>query len=1210
MSLAKEEEVCSHRLVPRLDEPAVGVPIKKRPFFLSDRSVASAIPLSTKPPSPTNTMPVAATGSGCREEPFFNIANSDRNVITKGKGIPDTQIQDHVNTSLTALSMTNGNGVLFNASSEIPSIADSATRTSAPDDELQLQNFLALDLQLPSRQSGKNNNYSSLRKDEKLGQSRSEHYNNVPVANEINASGNSIVGRLPNLDLNIPPDPADSLEGLPKMHESGSGFYHHRTIQHQKAQVTPAAAISTINSGIGRNMCSTLNMSNSYGLSHKSGPADVTLDLQLKPPTRPELGINWKGLAPAPELSLSLFGKPMDEPEFRSTPNALFHSGTAGSSKKVSGEAAATLGSDKAPVEKIVTPVPCNVNPLNTTSATVSGIDQLPSNNLVKKEPEEISQQHIIDGAKKPNPLERQSVGQVIGCAESEKTDSAPQGARKIGFDLNSDIFANSSIHNESDVAAVDAPIPAKTLPDTSHDTSMPAVPEVDNFVKHEESTSATLSPVVETGNGHTTLLVEAKSQRSQGNVASPAVGLSESSSQPTVSTVCKPTAGHIRADEDTRQMSCDTNESCGALPSSSNPTVEPLPSNSLGNAIVDGMSQGSAEMDCSDDDVNTVSRIPTTNKPHDESLGNVPISKDGINTNNNLSIELKKEHDSDMHQDCSSMTNKVTIDAIDGDKCIKTKVGVFSHAGQQGFRNEVSASENSKDKRSLNSEKNTPVNNTDHSMQDAKTAAGSSTTDLQKSSALPKSASPKMQPTKQPPKTLDSRLGKTRSPDIKSEMSQNGMQAGSCSENHAKLAALKTEHQNESEEVGKHSDLHPRDSVLGEDSELDGASSSQQHSEYSKTTASEKSERDKSKPDSCNTSVQNEKDGQLGANLRELGYAYVNRNERWERFMESEREKSNGECHGGRHASDVMNKRMTNHRGGWRGAGSRGHLRNFRGPRMHNEFADESIGGNRHSFEDEPGHTRGPHRRRHSPPHGCLMRDTDIDEFYGREIPEYRLPARGQIEDLPDSMMDDRFFMPYSHRHRGQGDHGFIHRDRDRSHSPAAQRRVGHVHFHRGRSPEAMRRSPPPVMRTDRTYMPHRHHNGSHDERGAMQRNDRRCAMEGDASGFEPPLHPSHLAEFHTVEELVGRRKYRERRPYLHSTVSDEDEMLPYRTEDDMEFAEGGAGPREHNGGFRNRMGHNRARGEQEDGYRHRRGGHQGWRDSDTNDRPKRRRY
>ncbi|CAD6210689.1 unnamed protein product [Miscanthus lutarioriparius] len=1048
-------------------------------------------------------MPVTATGTGRREEPFFNIGNSDTNVITKGKGIPDTHIQDHANTSRTALSMANGNGVLFTGSIEIPSIADSATRTSAPVAELQRPNFLALDLQLPSRQSGKNNYYGSLVKEEKLDQSLSEHHNNVPIANEINASGNSIVGRLPNLDLNILPDPADSLEGLPKMDESGSGLYHHRTIQHQKAQ-------------------------------------------------------------------------PMDEPKSLSTPNALFDSGTAGSSKKVNEEAPATLVSDDAPVEKIVTPMPWNVNPQNTTSATVSGIDQLPSNNLVKKEHEEISQQHILDGAERANLSERQSVGLVISCAESEKTDSAPQGPRKTGFDLNSDISTNNIIHNGPDVAAVSVPVPAESLPDTSHAKTMPAVPEVDKCVNPEESTSATPSlPVVETGSGHTTLLMEAKSLPSQSNVASPSVGLCESSSQPT-------------AHEDTRQRSCDANESSGASPSSSSPPVEPLPFNSLENAIVD------------DDDGNTVSRIPTTNKPHGEPLGNgPPISKDGINTDN-LSKELKKEHDSDMHQDCSSMTNKVNIDPIEGGKCIKTKVGVVSHAGQQGLRNEVIVSENSKGKQSLNSDKNIPVNYTDNSIHDAKTATGSSTTHLQKSSALPKSDSPKLQPTKHSPKTLDSCLEKTRSPDIKSP---NGMQAGSCSENHAKIAALKTEHQTKSEEVGKHSDLRPRDSVLGEDSELDGASSSQQHSEYGKKSASEKSEHDKSKPDSCNTSLQNEKDGQLvGANWT-LGHVYVNRNERWERFMESEREKNNGECHGGRHASDVMNKRMTNHRGGWRGAGSRGHLRNFRGPRMSNEFVDESIGGRRRSFEDEPGHIRGPHRRRHSPPHGCIMREMDIDDFYGREIPDSRLLARGQIEDLPDDMMDDRFFMPHSHRHRGQGDHGFIHRDR--SHSPA-HRRGGHVHFHRGRSPEAMHRSPP-LMRTDRPYLPHRRHNGSHDEREVMQRNVRRCAMEGDA--FEPPLHAAHLAGLHTEEELVGRRKHRERRAYLHSPVSDEDEMLSYQTEDDMEFAEGGVGPREHDGRFRNRMGHSRARGEQEDGYRHR-GGHQGWRDSDSNDRPKRRRY
>lgn len=109
---------------------------------------------------------------------------------------------------------------------------------------------------------------------------------------------------------------------------------------------------------------------------------------------------------------------------------------------------------------------------------------------------------------------------------------------------------------------------------------------------------------------------------------------------------------------------------------------------------------------------------------------------------------------------------------------------------------------------------------------------------------------------------------------------------------------------------------------------------------------------------------------------------------------------------------------------------------------------------------------------------------------------------------------------------------------------------------------------------------------------------------VEGDT--FEPPLHPAQLAE------LTERRKFGYRRGYLRSLeespVSDEEEMLSYHGEGDMEFAEGGGGPRELDGRFRSRMEH-RARGEQEDGYRYR--GPQGWRDGNSNgSRPKRRRY
>lgn len=114
--------------------------------------------------------------------------------------------------------------------------------------------------------------------------------------------------------------------------------------------------------------------------------------------------------------------------------------------------------------------------------------------------------------------------------------------------------------------------------------------------------------------------------------------------------------------------------------------------------------------------------------------------------------------------------------------------------------------------------------------------------------------------------------------------------------------------------------------------------------------------------------------------------------------------------------------------------------------------------------------------------------------------------------------------------------------------------------------------------------------------------------ALEGDA--FEPPLHPAHLARLHAEEELMDRRKYRDRRVHrrsLEEGPADDDEMLSYHLEEEMEFSECG-GPQEHDGRLRNRMGH-RMRGEQEDCFRHR--GPQGWRDVDSNDnRPKRRRY
>ncbi|KAL6645786.1 hypothetical protein ACP70R_017394 [Stipagrostis hirtigluma subsp. patula] len=991
-------------------------------------------------------MSVSAAGAGCGKESFFNIAKPDANVITKGKGIINSQIQDHGNKSFTTL---------FNGSSEIPSSTENE-RSFPPVDTSDRQKFLALDLQLASR-NGKHN-CGPVVKEEKVDQSFSgfssaQHHKNVQISSEMNASSNSSFGRLPNLDLNVPLAPADSLEGLPTMHENGSGLFH-RTLHHQKAQVPPAGPVTTVSSGLSRNIDNTLNLSNSCGISHKCAPADVTLDLQLKPPARPELGVSWKGLAPAPELSLSLFGKPMDDPNDLSASNGLLNSEPAGSSKNFS-EEADTPRSDKSPVEKTAKLVPCNANSQNTMSSTVSGIDKMVSNSPLL----------ILNDAEKAHLLEQQSGELVNSCTESEKTESAPQVPSKTGLDLNSDIFPNNSIHNGLNVVTDDVP-KAASLPDILSTKTMPTVPEVDKSVKCEP-TRATPSPAAGTVSGHVSPLMTEKSLPLESNVASPAVGLCESFSQPSISslepscsdTVCKPAASPPQSIEDVTRRPCDANEASDALRSASNSKAEPLVLNSQDHVATDGISQGSAEMDCSDDDDNTAA------KPHGVSLGHGPTTEDGINANS-LCKQIKKEHDSDTQKDCSSLPNKVCMEGVDGDKCVKVKGGIVSHSGEQGHQSEVSVSEESKDQHSL---KSSP-NNADNSVHDV-TATRSSSTDPPSSSALQISIPPKMEPARQSHKISGNCLEKTtRSPVVKSErsLSPHGKRTDSSSEDHAKNAVVKKEQRTGSQEVARQSDLQTRDSVLCEGSELDGSSSSKPHSECGNVkSGSEKLENDKSKPDSCKTSsVQNERDGQLGSHWRDLGYAYVNRNERWERFMQSEREKNKGEYHGGKHASDMINQLRADHRYGGRGAGSCGHPRSFRGPRMSNEFeatfADEPISGRRRPFEDDLGHLhRIPHRRRRSPLSGCLMREMEIDGFHGRKIPDHRLLPHGQIEDLPDDMMEGRFFVQHSHRHHAHGDHEFIHRQR--SHSPV-QRRGAPVHFHRGRSPEVMHRSPPLV--------------------------------------------------------------------------------------------------------------------------------------------------
>ncbi|KAL5218599.1 hypothetical protein ABZP36_019283 [Zizania latifolia] len=1193
MSVAKKEEVCSHRLGPRL-----GVPIKKRPVCLSDRLVP---PPSMRPSSPAAGIAVSAADAGCSKDTLLNRSESeDTNAIAKDNGMFNPPGQNYAKRSLIQ-ALTERKGLLVDGPSEIPSSRESDTGSVAPVDETKSPRFLTLGLQLPNAEISS----SSVVKEEEVDQSfrgfpSADSHKDARATGGLKSSFDSSFGKLPNLDLNVPLDPLDPAESLPVIHDCGSRLYH-ETVQHQKAHVL-GAPVSTVSAGLRQNIDSTLNLSKAYGLSNMRRATDVTLDLQLKPPARPELGINWKELAPVPELTLSLSGKHVDESE-NNAPSVAVRSEPAGSDRMITREVGMQR-TDKSPVEKSVRLAPCNENPHKTMLSTVAGMENMASGRLVKKEPEEQSRQHILTNVEKAQLLESQGVGLANNHAEVGKTDIV-QVPGKSALDLNSVIIPN--------VATANVTLPTERLCNAINTETMHADPEVKRHIKCEETTTVTPSPAFSSISGCSPL-VATEPLPLNGCNASPTIRLNASTSQPTLPTEptgCNPDEASVDCKPTISQVhSRDAIEASGPLLSSTN-HAESLVSSCQNRAAVDGMSQGSAEMDCSEDDDNIVSRLPTTNKPHGGTLGNNQISDDGMGANN-MGINVLTGHDSDTHQDCSFVTNKVVVQGVRDDEHIDVKDGTSSHSYQDEHQSGDVFNQESKNKQLLILDKNSPVNNSDNIMP-VKTVTGSSSADLRRLSSSGTSASPKMESNVESHTESGSCLEKGKNPKIKLKgcRSPLGKQATNSSEDHGNNAFVKSEHQTGSEEVARVSELHPRDSVMGEDSHLDEASSSQPHNDCGMVkAASERSECEKSKPDSCRTaSVQNERDGQVdGPHWRELGYTHVNRNERWERFMQSEQEKNKGEYQDGRHVSDRINQRRPDHHYGGRGVGPRGHPRNFHGPRMDEEiyFADEPMNGRRRpSVEDGIRHLhRIPHRRHHSPPlsnqmHGSLMRDMDIDSFTG---------------GLPDDMMEDRFYVSHSHRQHTQDDRAFI--QRDRSHSPG-QRRGAPMHLHRGRSPEAMRRSPP-LIRTDRPYLPHRHHtrrHGSpfdrigHDDRG-MQRNMRRCGMHEDNT-FEPPLHHAELAELHAEAEL-SERAFGERRAYLRSleqSPGGNEEMLPYGADGDMDFAGGGGGgPWELDCRFRNRLGH-RGRGEEEEDYRSR-GPHE-WRDGSSNgSRPKRRRY
>lgn len=405
---------------------------------------------------------------------------------------------------------------------------------------------------------------------------------------------------------------------------------------------------------------------------------------------------------------------------------------------------------------------------------------------LVKKEPEEQSQRHVQNDVEKEQPLESQSVGLANNRAEIEKPGGAHQVPGKAALDLNSGIFPN--------VATANVPLSTERLRDAIRTEAMHADHEVKKSIKCEETTAAIPSPATASVSSRCSPLMATK-QLPLGDRDASRAGLRVSASQPSLPTEpaccnpdeanvdCKPTMSHVN--------SRNAVEVCGSLQSSLNPIPEPSISNSRNRFGFDGMSQGSAEMDCSEDDDNIVSHLSTTNKPHGGTLGNNQTSGSMGSGRN-----LQKEHDSNTHQNCSFVTNKIDMQGISDDKRINVKDGVFPHSCQNSHQSGNVVNEESKNKQLLGSDKNTPMNNNDSTIR-VKTITGSSTADTRRLSSLETSTSPKIESIMEPYKESGSCLEKSTTPKIKSKGCQSplGKQVANCSEDHAENAAVKIEH-------------------------------------------------------------------------------------------------------------------------------------------------------------------------------------------------------------------------------------------------------------------------------------------------------------------------------------------------------------------------------------------------------------------------------
>lgn len=428
-----------------------------------------------------------------------------------------------------------------------------------------------------------------------------------------------------NWDLNVPMDTWDSSASVSVMvqdgHDSSTyGGIHKQKLGTHPVRVTPGESSNMVQKS------NNLRLGNFSTSSDDPNTDEVGLDLQLKPPSRPELCINWGAMAP-PDLSLSLAGSTIDISSKAVKPEP-YEEVSQNSTSKVEMVSLKPVGFRQ------VKPEPCDGSSQGKDAELAGSRDNKSAcAGMVKSEPpEEPSQDSLKRLTGKLPDMER-----VYHRLMRYYGEGRPGASETKAMDLNSEAASVDDELRDRSRMPASAEIPASESGGAGASlVSQAVIPDSNKNDNGELCNSTCLFQ--DEGNDNKTSDLASKSQISEGK------GLNSVS------------------------------ETCGVVGQVSNSLTEPVVSGGDKEpAVFEGMSEGSAEMDCSDDDIHIASsNLVAMDEHRVDSYGNGKVGENA-RERINLSADIqRKQSNYDEHGSISfhnaNDARERTLEKGDGD--------------------------------------------------------------------------------------------------------------------------------------------------------------------------------------------------------------------------------------------------------------------------------------------------------------------------------------------------------------------------------------------------------------------------------------------------------------------------------------------------------------------------------------------------------------